>query len=362
MSQLTAAVYPRGKVGGPFPALTSRPDEAYVDFIADARNFLLHAQQYPIADYSRKLLGEAGIGMSPDPGNTQRAIDVLMQDPAVKTYYRLKRSLQESFWNRVLASYGANRAQILEALDAADQLGPGSVSYDDRKPLPDYARVEIHLQPGGYCLEPLAGMLYDYGLKVFMGGAADHDFVAMMGARAAAPPADGKVQRILDLGCSAGATTTALKTLHPQAEVHGIDLSTPMVRYAHLRALQQASDVHFHQMDAAQLDFPDGHFDVVLAMLLFHETPVPVARQILKEALRVLRPGGTLTVLDFSGDRKRDVYVMLFAELDGSDNGEPFIPPFVRSNIEDVMQEVGFELKSYDPSKALTQGRIAVKP
>ena len=30
--------------------------------------------------------------------------------------------------------------------------------------------------------------------------------------------------------------------------------------------------------------------------------------------------------------------------------------------IEDVMQEVGFQLKSYDPSKALTQGRIAVKP
>ncbi|MCU0759195.1 MAG: class I SAM-dependent methyltransferase [Steroidobacteraceae bacterium] len=362
MTTPAEAVYPRGKVAGPYPALSSRPDEAYVDFIADARNFLLHAQQYPIAEYSRKLLGEAGVGTSPDPANTRRAIDVLMQDPAVKTYYRVKRSLQESFWNRVLESYGANRKQILEAFDAADHMGPGSVSYDAGKPLPDYARVEIHLQPGGYCFEPLAGMLYDYGLKVFMGGAADHDFVAKMGARAAAAPADGQVRRILDLGCSAGATTTALKAMHPQAEVHGIDLSAPMVRYAHLRAIQQKSDVHFHQMNAAELDFPDGHFDMVLAMLLFHETPVPVARQVLQEAYRVLRPGGTLSVLDFSGDRKRDVYVMLFAELDGSDNGEPFIPPFVRSNIEDVIQEVGFELKSYDPSKALTAGRIAVKP
>ena len=62
------------------------------------------------------------------------------------------------------------------------------------------------------------------------------------------------------------------------------------------------------------------------------------------------------------GGTDSNVYIMLFAELDGSDNGEPFIPPFVRSNIEDVMQEVGFQLKSYDPSKALTQGRIAVKP
>lgn len=362
MTQLEQAVYPRGKIAGPFPALSSRPDEAYIDFIADARNFLLHAQQYPLADYSRKLLGEAGVGMSPDPANTKRAIDVLMQDPAVKTYYRLKRSLQEAFWNRVQQSFGSRREEILAAFDAADHQGPGSVSYDAKKPLPDYARVEIHLQPGGYCFESLAGMLYDYGFKIFMGGAADHDVIAKMGARAAVVPADGKVQRILDLGCSAGASTVQLKALHPQAEVHGIDLSAPMVRYAHVRAMQQGADVHFHQMNAAQLDFPDNHFDMVLAMLIYHETPVEVARQSLKEALRVLRPGGTLTVLDFSGDRTRDVYIMLFAELDGVDNGEPFIPPFVRSNIEDVIKEVGFELKSYDPKHAMTVGRVAVKP
>jgi hypothetical protein len=44
MANLSEAVYPCGKQAGMFPALSSRPDEAYVDFIADARNFLLHAQ------------------------------------------------------------------------------------------------------------------------------------------------------------------------------------------------------------------------------------------------------------------------------------------------------------------------------
>ena len=53
MTNLNEAVYPRGKQAGMFPALSSRPDEAYVDFIADARNFLLHAQQYPIGDHGR---------------------------------------------------------------------------------------------------------------------------------------------------------------------------------------------------------------------------------------------------------------------------------------------------------------------
>ena len=32
MTDLEQAVYPRGKIAGPFPALSSRPDEAYVDF------------------------------------------------------------------------------------------------------------------------------------------------------------------------------------------------------------------------------------------------------------------------------------------------------------------------------------------
>jgi len=362
MTSLNDAVYPRGQVAGVYPALSSRPDEAYVDFIEDARNFLLHAQQGPLSTYSRKLIAAAGLPMSADPDNTRRAIDVVMEDPTVRTYYRLKRSLQEAFWNRVQSSYGARRAELLAAFDAADHLGPGSVSYDAKRPLPEYTKAEIHLQPGGYCHEPLAGMLYDFGLKVFMGGAADRDFVANMAARAAAVPADGKVARVLDLGASAGATTTALKKLHAGAAVHGIDIGVPMVRYAHLRAVQQGIDVHFHQMSSADLAFPDGHFDMVLAMLLFHELPVALARRTVEEAFRVLRPGGTFTVIDFSGDRRRDVYSMLFAELDAADNGEPFLPGYVRSNIEEVMQQVGFELKPYDHTQSLSTGRVGVKP
>ena len=60
------ALYSRGKVAGVYPALPTRKDEAYIEFIEDARNILMHAQQRPISEYSRKLMTEAGIGMSPD--------------------------------------------------------------------------------------------------------------------------------------------------------------------------------------------------------------------------------------------------------------------------------------------------------
>jgi SAM-dependent methyltransferase len=361
---IQSAFYPRGKLAGVYPTLTTRDDEAYVEFIEDARNVLHHAQQLPIRAYSQKIMAEAGLSQAPDPASTKAATEFLMRDPALKAYYRVKRSLQEAFWSGLTRSFNRRRDALLAALDEADSLGPGSVEYDRdwASKLPEYAGREIHIQPGGYGREALAGVFYDYGIKVFMGGAADFDRLHKGIAMAAAPPADGRVDRILDLGVSMGATTIALKQRFPQAETFGIDISAPMVRYAHLRAVEAGADVQFRQMAAEQLAFPDGHFDVVFAVLLFHELPVPVARQVISEAFRVLRPGGTFTVLDFSGDRERDVYSMFFAEMDAADNGEPYLPGFIRSNVEDLLVAGGFELKAYDPKMALRSGRVCVKP
>jgi SAM-dependent methyltransferase len=359
------AFYARGKVAGIYPALTNRRDEAYVEFIEDARNVLMHAQQTPIAEYSRQLMKTAGLPTDSGEDNTARAAALLMADPALKTYYRVKRSLQDSFWTCVNDSYGARRAELEQALDEAEKQGPGSIEYDPDWTPPDYTHNEIHLQPGGYVNNPLAGPVYDYGLKVFMGGVADNGQIYEQAASMTGVPQDGRVERVLDLGCSAGGTTTALKRHFPEAAVTGIDVSASMLRYAHMRAVEQDCAVDFRQMAAEQLEVPDNHVDVVLAMLLFHEipvSPVAVSRQILAEALRVLRPGGVLTVIDFPGERLRDAYGMFFVEMDSVDNGEPFLPGFIRSNVEELMAETGFEMAPYDPSKFLLTPRIGTKP
>ena len=355
-------LYVRGKIAGVYPSLSSRRDEAYIEFVEDARNALLHGQQAPIAAYSRDLLKKAGASMTPDKASCDAAEKILMQDPALKTYYRVKRSLQESFWNGIRSSFNMRRDAILAAMDAAATQVPGTVTLDPNMPMPEYSQAQIHLQPGAYAYEELGGLFYDYGLKVFMGGAADNDNLPKMVARIVRVPADGKVTRVLDLGCSAGATTTALKLAHPNAEVTGIDIAAPMVRYAHLRAVEQNIDVHFKQMNAEKMDFPDQHFDAVLAMLLFHELPPEACRRVLEESFRVLRPGGAMTILDFTSVDDRDVYNMWFAEMDSKDNGEPFLPPFVRSNIEKTIAEVGFKMEPYDPKNSLRTGRVCIKP
>ena len=106
---IDSAIYPRGKQAGVFPSLSNRGDEAYVEFIEDARNILMHAQQRPIGAYSQQLIEQAGLSDSPDPDTTRAAIDLLMQDPALKTYYRVKRTLQESFWHGLRSSLDRRR-------------------------------------------------------------------------------------------------------------------------------------------------------------------------------------------------------------------------------------------------------------
>lgn len=96
-----------------------------------------------------------------------------------------------------------------------------------------------------------------------------------------------KGKRILDLGCGAGEGSVyfALKG----ADCVAADLSSGMVQIALKVAERYRVTIHGHVMNAMELDFPEGSFDVVYAANLLHHVN-PVAT--LREMRRVLRPGG----------------------------------------------------------------------
>jgi demethylmenaquinone methyltransferase/2-methoxy-6-polyprenyl-1,4-benzoquinol methylase len=100
-------------------------------------------------------------------------------------------------------------------------------------------------------------------------------------------------ERILDLATGSGDLAQAIQKACPGAKVLGADFSVPMMRQAQVR--------HFHQLIAADgmaLPFQDGVFDVLtVAFGLRNMASWPAA---LQEMSRVLRPGGSLFVLDFS--------------------------------------------------------------
>lgn len=99
--------------------------------------------------------------------------------------------------------------------------------------------------------------------------------------------------RVLEVGVGTGAT---LRHYPAGIELVGIDLSPEMLDLARRRASELGNAIELVEMDAQQLDFPDGSFDAVLFTLSLCTIPDP--GRAIREALRVARPGAPIRMLE----------------------------------------------------------------
>jgi ubiquinone/menaquinone biosynthesis C-methylase UbiE len=65
------------------------------------------------------------------------------------------------------------------------------------------------------------------------------------------------------------------------------------------RKLTAAAPVTLYQRDATTLGFADASYDQAVIFFLLHEQPPLVRRQTIAEALRVVKPGGKLVIVDY---------------------------------------------------------------
>lgn len=110
------------------------------------------------------------------------------------------------------------------------------------------------------------------------------------------------LQTILDVACGAGGWVLDVAFALPDAEISGIDISETMIGYANARARSQnISNASFGIMNITQpLDFSASSFDIVNARFLagvLRRAQWPV---LIAECTRLLRPGGTLRLTEFS--------------------------------------------------------------
>lgn len=100
-------------------------------------------------------------------------------------------------------------------------------------------------------------------------------------------------ERVVLVGIGTGLD---LPLLPRQVEVTGIDISPAMLARARDRARALHLDVDLREGDAAHTGLPSGGHDAVVLHLVLSVVPDP--RAVLREAMRLLRPGGRAVVFD----------------------------------------------------------------
>ena len=265
---------------------------------------------------------------------------------------------QDMMWNVVdetlahdLPRIDAAAAEILERKDKV-----GSLTLDPDFDLPpNIAQVEIHRQPGGFCLER-DGVDYDLlsGARMTGGGVvygAGKGRTSKPGYSAAhfligeAEKQFGKLKpkRILDIGCGTGFNTATFARIFPDAEVYGIDVAAGLLRWGHARCESEGVPIHLSQMSTANMDFEDGSFDLVASTIWGHETTPQILSDSIAEIWRVLKPGGISFHMDVPNQPGYQGLVdQVLNDWQIRHNGEPFWMGWAEADLPGLMTAAGY--------------------
>jgi ubiquinone/menaquinone biosynthesis C-methylase UbiE len=153
--------------------------------------------------------------------------------------------------------------------------------------------------------------------------------------------------RLLDVGCGTGRTLHQLAIAHPTMRLHGADLSPAYIKLARKR-LEHVAELTLAVENGEALPWADETFDVVTSTYMFHELPRNARRNVVREMLRVVRPGG-LVVIEDSAQLSES------AELESVLRGfprefhEPFYADYLEDDLGALLEEVGFGQVGTEP-------------
>jgi len=275
----------------------------------------------------------------------------MIREPFFQEYAALNRTAQDLLWASAIDSIEHDWERVTDAADALADKG-GELRLNPDLDVPRYVTaLDIHCMPGGYASDAdaeqlAAGALYDRGVYLYSMGYSG-------------PLSDDKgrsvcnyikrnlkgfsPKRILDMGCTVGHSTLPYKELFPDAEVWGIDVAAPLVKYAHRRAAGLGFEVNFAQMNAEKTEFEDGYFDLVVSHILLHETSGKAMPQIFKESFRLLAPGGYMIHADLPPFDLMDPFTQFILDNETYYNNEPFWGAMREMDQIQLAKDAGFD-------------------
>jgi ubiquinone/menaquinone biosynthesis C-methylase UbiE len=111
--------------------------------------------------------------------------------------------------------------------------------------------------------------------------------------------------RVLDIGCGTGTFAVAIKGWLPSVQVVGLDPDPKALARGRRKAERAGVSICFDQGFATALPYSDGSFDRVFSSLMFHHLPQDAKFATMREVRRVLKPDGSLHLLDFEEEGPR---------------------------------------------------------
>jgi ubiquinone/menaquinone biosynthesis C-methylase UbiE len=279
----------------------------------------------------------------------------MVPDIYFQHYAATNRIAQELVWESVLGSIERQLPELEAATSALSADSAAALESDPAFPVPRYiSAIDIHCMPGGYASEAdaadiVAGALYDRGVYLYaMGymGPDNDDMGRSVCNYIKRRMPDFTPTAILDMGCTVGHSTVPYKELFPEAEVTGIDVAGPCVRYAHARAKALGQDVAFLQRSAEDTGFADASFDLIVSHILLHETSGRAMPQIFRECHRLLKPGGMMIHADLPPFNLMDPFTQFILDNETYYNNEPFWGPMRDKDQVQMAAEAGFPAES----------------
>ncbi len=285
-----------------------------------------------------------------DIAGLHRTLTPLFEDIPAFRMLRLCRDWTLEAHGRVaITAFEEIREAVSPELDRL-QTTPRRPRYAENPAKPDYwDGFEFHKSAGGWDGHDYMGFVHGELIhrKMVNPNFAGLIYATRKSVAAAAPVSNPA--RILEIGCCSGQYTQGVAEIFPHAKISACDLSARQLEQAQRYANEHNLDWELFQAAGEATGQPDDNFDLVTSYAMFHELPITAAKSVLRECLRVTRPGGYTVI----GDVKA---YHAFSRMERWANdywnqehgGDPFWREYASTNLAELALDAGFAEASWE--------------
>lgn len=144
---------------------------------------------------------------------------------------------------------------------------------------------------------------------------------------------------VVDGGCGVGISTSYLKSVFPTSFLLGLDLSPFYLN--EVGAEVESGSTYFMHRNIESTHILQDSVDIVSISYVLHELPLSALVRCLREAYRILRPGGTLAVLDMTPTLQASSWMMQMI----FDRTEPYLDDYKKfcDARSEILTLIGFK-------------------